>query len=108
MWDSSGTGGSISPISEQLIGVDKYVRNTQNITNFNKSLVVYPNGTNFWKDVIKYYNEQDLDKITNLTLYKTYNFNGTEVEYAFNQIVLSLNENISLGQPLSFTITFGD
>ena len=108
VWDSSGTGGSISPISEQLIGVDKYAKNTQNITNFNKSIVVYPQNNNFWKDFIKYYNEQNLEKITDLILYKIYKFGFTEVEYTFNQIILSYNENIALGEPLSFTLTFGD
>ena len=39
----AGTGANISPIAEQRIGVDSYAKNVSNITNYNKSMVVYPN-----------------------------------------------------------------
>lgn len=108
VWDSSGTGASVSPISEQLVGVDKYVKNTSNITNFNKSIVAYVKDTDFWKHILRDYNIQDLDKITDLKLTKTYKIGSTEIKYEFSQLILSVNENIALGEPLSFTITFGD
>ena len=109
VWDSSGTGASISPISEQLIGVDKYARNTPNITNFNKSIVVYVKNNQFWRTFLYCYNSQKLDLITNVKLVKTYNF-GDDIQAieTYNQILLSYNENVELGSPLSFTLTFGD
>ena len=108
VWDSSGTGASISPISEQLVGVDKYARNIENITNFNKSIVVYVKNTEFWINFLQLYNLQRLNEIEDLTLQKIYNIGDETYTYTYNQIILSYNENVSLGSPLSFTLTFGD
>lgn len=108
VWDQSGTGASISPVSEQLIGVDKFVRNTENITNFNKSITVYVKNNGFWKAFLYCYNKQDLEKIINLSLTKTYKLGGSDIEYTYKQVLLSYNENVELGSPLSFTLTFGD
>lgn len=108
VWDSSGTGASISPISQQLIGKDKFVKNIANITNFNKSIVAYPKNTSLWNALLYCYNNQILDEIKNIKFTKTYTIGGVEKTYEFNQIVLSLNENVELGSPLSFTIAFGD
>ena len=115
VWDSSGTGASISPVSQQIIGKDKFVRNITNITNFNKSIVVYVNNNHnssvsrwFWERLLKYYNLQMLDQIQNLTLTKIYTIGQTELKFEYKQIMLSLNENVELGSPLSFTIAFGD
>lgn len=47
--------------------------------------------------------------IEDITLIKKYNFdNNTSKEFEFKQVSLSMNENISLGEPVSFTIAFGD
>ena len=109
VWDQSGTGASISPVSEQLIGVDKFVRNIENITNFNKSITVYVKNTDFWQAFLHCYNAQRLDLITSVKLVKTYYFNNNEqMTETYNQVLLSYNENVSLGDPLSFTLTFGD
>ena len=110
VWDSAGTGASISPISEQLVGEDRYARNTPNITNFNKSIVVYPKieTNNLWNMFIRYYNYQRLNELSDIKLVKTYTINGQIMNFVYNQIILSYNENIALGEPLSFTLTFGD
>lgn len=102
----TGTGASISPIAEQRIGVDSYAKNVVNITNFNKSMVVYPNfKDNFWFLFLTFYNIQDLSFIKEMTLTKKY-ANG--FEYDYKQLTLQNNENLNLGAPYTFTFTFGD
>lgn len=102
----TGTGASISPIAEQRIGVDSYAKNVANITNFNKSMVVYPNfKDNFWFLFLTFYNIQDLSFIKEMTLTKKY-ANG--FEYDYKQLTLQNNENLNLGAPYTFTFTFGD
>ena len=108
VWDSSGTGASVSPVSEQLVGVDKFVRNIGNITNFNKSISAYVRNNEFWSIFLQYYNEQRLNELEDVKLTKTYTFGETTKEYEFNQITLSYNENVALGEPVSFTLAFGD
>ena len=109
VWDQSGTGCAISPMSEQLVGVDKYARNTPNITNFNKSILAYVRNNNFWNTFLYCYNKQKMDLITNLQLVKNYSFDGkVKASYTYSQVILNYNENVELGSPLSFTITFGD
>ena len=108
VWDSSGTGASVSPVSEQLVGVDKFVRNIGNITNFNKSISAYVRNNEFWSTFLQYYNEQRLNELGDIKLTKTYTFGETTKEYEFNQITLSYNENVALGEPVSFTLAFGD
>ena len=102
----SGTGVSVSPIAEQRIGVDSYAKNVANITNFNKSMVVYPNfRDNFWLLFLSFYNIQDLSYIKEMTLIKKYS-NG--FEYDYKQLLLQNNENLNMGAPYTFTFTFGD
>lgn len=102
----AGTGAQISPIAEQRIGTDNFAKNVANITNYNKSMVVYPNlDQTLWKLILFFYNIQDLSFINYCKLIKKYS-NG--YEYEFKQIVLNYNENSELGSPLSFTLTFGD
>lgn len=102
----AGTGANISPIAEQRIGVDSYAKNVPNITNFNKSMVVYPKLTqDFWLLYITFYNRQILDYIKEMTLIKKYS-NG--FEYDYKQIVLQANESSNLGAPYIFTLTMGD
>lgn len=108
VWDSAGTGASITPVSEQLIGVDKYARNIENITNFNKSIVTYIKYSMFWDYFLTFYNKQELDQIGYKKFTKEYTFGSAIRKHDFYQIILSYNENISLGEPLSFTLTFGD
>lgn len=102
----SGTGAQISPIAEQRIDVDTFAKNVANITNYNKSMVVYPNfSQDFWILFLALYNKQILNFIKEIKMIKKYS-NG--YEYDFKQIVLNYNENSELGSPLSFTLTFGD
>jgi len=102
----AGTGASISPIAEQRIGVDSYAKNVVNITNFNKSMVAYPNfKDNFWLLFLTFYNIQDLSFIKEMALTKKY-ANG--FEYDYKQLTLQNNENLNLGAPYTFTFTFGD
>ena len=102
----SGTGAQISPIAEQRIDVDAFAKNVANITNYNKSMVVYPNfSQDFWILFLALYNKQILNFIKEVKMIKKYS-NG--YEYDFKQIVLNYNENSELGSPLSFTLTFGD
>ena len=102
----AGTGAQISPIAEQRIGTDNFATNVANITNYNKSIVVYPNlNQTLWKLILLFYNIQDLSFIKHCNLIKKYS-NG--YEYNFKQIVLGYNENSELGSSLSFTLTFGD
>lgn len=102
----TGTGATISPIAEQRIGEDAYAKNVANITNYNKSLVVYPNfEQTLWKFLLVFYNMQDLRYIKEVKLIKRYS-NGYEFDY--KQIILNYNENIALGSPLTFTLTLGD
>lgn len=108
VWDQSGTGASISPVSEQLIGVDKYARNTPNITNFNKSIVAYIKDSKFWDYFLTFYNKQELDQIGYKKFTKEYTFGSAIRKHDFYQVLLSYNENVELGSPLSFTLTFGD
>jgi len=102
----AGTGASVSPIAEQRIGQDSFAKNVANITNFNKSMVVYPNlKQDFWLLFLTLYNRQILEYIKDMTLTKKYS-NGFEYEY--KQIGLQYNENAGLGAPYTFTITWGD
>jgi len=103
---NAGTGANISPIAEQRIGVDSYAKNVPNITNYNKSMIVYPKLTqDFWLLYITFYNRQILDYIKEMTLIKKYS-NG--FEYDYKQIVLQANESSDLGAPYIFTLTMGD
>ena len=102
----SGTGAQVSPIAEQRIDVDAFAKNVANITNYNKSMVVYPNfSQDFWILFLALYNKQIINFIKEIKMIKKYS-NG--YEYDFKQIVLNYNENSELGSPLSFTLTFGD
>lgn len=104
IFTNSGTGVSVSPVAQQLIS-DPFAKNISNIVNFNKSTIIYPQNNAFWDYFLFAYNNQDMQSISNMTLTKKYD-NG--MEYKFSQLVLSANENIQLGEPLSFTLTYGD
>ena len=102
----AGTGANISPIAEQRIGVDSYAKNVSNITNYNKSMVVYPNlKQDFWLLFMTFYNLQRLDLIKEMSLTKKY---SNDFEYDYKQIGLQYNENLGLGAPYTFTLTLGD
>lgn len=101
-----GTGANVSPIAEQRIGVDSYAKNVANITNFNKSMLVYPKLTeNFWYLFMTFYNLQLLEYISELYLTKDY---GNGLKFEYSQIALDIKENADLGSPLTFTLTLGD
>ena len=108
VWTSSGTGGENSPISQQLVDTDSYAKNVINITNYNKSIVAYVKNSQMWLKLLEKYNNNQMNALTDLKLTKKYKIGSTTYTYTFNQIILSLNENISLGDLISFTITFGD
>lgn len=104
IFTNSGTGASVSPVAQQLIG-ETYAKNISNIVNFNKSTLIYPQDNDFWAYFLYAYNTQNLQSISNLQLTKKY---GNGMEFSIYQIVLAINENIQLGEPLSFTLTYGD
>lgn len=108
VWSQSGTGANVSPIAQQLIGTS-YARNVANITNYNKSILAYVENDEMWSKLLELYNTNKLDEIKEFKLVKKYEFNdGTTKTYDYEQVILSINENSSLGSPLSFTFTFGD
>ena len=108
VWTSSGTGGENSPISQQLVDTDSYAKNVINVTNYNKSIVAYVKNSSMWLKLLEKYNNSAMNDLTNLKLVKKYKIGPNTYTYTYNQVLLSLNENISLGDLLSFTITFGD
>ena len=108
VWTNSGTGGENSPISQQLVDTDSYAKNVINITNYNKSIVAYVKNSQMWLKLLEKYNNNQMNALTNLVLTKKYKIGSTTYTYTFNQIILSLNESIPIGDLLSFTITFGD
>lgn len=73
-WTSAGTGVDNSPASQQLINVDKYAKNVVNITNYSKSIAVYIQNNEFWKTILNYYNNQDINSINSITLTKVYHY----------------------------------
>jgi len=115
-WIQAGTGYNNSPIAQQLVGVDNFAKNTVNIANFSKSILVYPKLNNeFWQKFIDMYNNQDSNLTKpltqSLTLTKTYDIpkeSESDYIYEYDQIILSINENIARGDLISYTITFGD
>lgn len=108
VWTNAGTGGENSPISQQLVDVDSHAKNVINITNYNKSIIAYVKNSQMWLKLLEKYNNNQMNALTNLVLTKKYKIGTTTYTYTFNQIILSLNENIPIGDLLSFTITFGD
>ena len=108
VWTSSGTGVSVSPISQQLIDNDNFARNTPNIINYNKSIMAYVKDNAFWRKVIEVYNNQELRNNFSCKLVKKYDFGTDTKTFVYDQVILSMNENVALGELISFTITFGD
>lgn len=109
VWTSSGTGYGNSPISQQLIDnpID-YAKNTKNIINYNKSIIAYFRDNEFWRTFLDYYNKNKGNIINEITLKKKYTIGKDVLTYTYDQVVLSINENVTLGELLSFTLTFGD
>lgn len=109
IWVQSGAGMDNSPISQQLVDNDKFAHNISNVIKYNKTINFYVKDNDLGLELLDLYNKQELDRITNLVLTKKYKLpNGVEKTYTFDQISLSINENIAYGEMLSFTITFGD
>ena len=128
-WTSAGTGVSNSPIAQQLVDDSNYkiTKNVVNITNRSQSILAYAKikyvwdntqekyvipatdkESTFWAKLIELYNSGNLDEgISGMSLKKTYNF-ASPITATYTSIVLSMNENIARGEPLSFTIAFGD
>ena len=103
-----GTGASVTPTGQQLIG-DSSAKNLPTNTNYSKSLLLYPKKNDFYLLLLDLYNTNKLNEVDNLVLTKTYEFNdGTTRVYTFNQITLGVNENGQYGNPLTFTLTLGD
>lgn len=108
-WTQGGSGVSNSPIAQQLInGTNEYAKNVINITNYEKSIVAYFKTSDMWLFLLDAYCLQEMDTISALKLIKTYKLGEITKTYEYNQVLLSLNENQSLGSLLSFTLAFGD
>ena len=101
----ASNGMSNNPISQQLIG-DDYASSINNITNYAKSIACYIKDNAFWLKFIELYNSRKLNEATNVKLIKSYSINNAEIE--IEQIILSVNENINIGDLLSFSISFID
>ena len=83
----AGTGAQISPIAEQRIGVDNCAKNVANITNYNKSIVIYPNmSQTLWKLILFFYNIQDLSYISFCNLKKRYHLAMTGEPRGFSRV----------------------
>lgn len=109
VWTSSGTGMNNSPMSQQLVDSDRpYTENISNIISYQKSILAYVRDTKFWNLILQYYNTNSFYDLENWSLTKTYEIGGVEKSYTRYQIALSLNENISLGELLTMTISMGD
>lgn len=108
-WTQGGSGVNNSPIAQQLIDQESsYATNVINVTNYEKSIVAYFKTSPMWLKLLDLYNTNQFDKISGLKLVKTYNFGDITKSYEFNQVVIALNENDTLGSLISFTIAFGD
>lgn len=109
VWSASGTGMNNSPMSQQLVDSDRpYTENISNIVSYQKSILAYVRNTKFWNIILEYYNQNQFYSLENWWLTKIYEFGGVQKTYLRTQIALSLNENISLGELLTMTISFGD
>lgn len=105
IWTMCGSQTSISPISQQLIG-DNYAKNVCNITNRSFSLTIVPTSDDFWVEFIQQgiYNGQLA--VLKPTIVRTFSSFGATISNSF--IITNVSENITLGEPYSLTITFGD
>lgn len=107
-WDSVGNALSIANMPQQLIGED-YVHNTRNITSRGRSIKAYMGSSVMWQKLLLVFNGGTNNLLTNIKLTKVYHFNdGTFQEFTFNNVVIQLTEDNSLGVPISFTFTMGD
>lgn len=107
-WDSVGNALSIANMPQQLIGED-YVHNTRNITSRGRSIKAYMGSSVMWQKLLLVFNGGTNNLLTNIKLTKIYHFNdGTSQSFTFNNVVIQLTEDNSLGVPISFTFTMGD
>lgn len=107
-WDSVGNALSIANMPQQLIGED-YVHNTRSITSRGRSIKAYMGSSVLWQRLLLVFNGGTNNLLTNIKLTKIYHFNnGTFQEFTFNNVVIQLTEDNSLGVPVSFTFTMGD
>ena len=102
----ASNGVSNNPMSQQLVNVDKYAKNFNNITNYAKSIAFYIHDNEFGRTFIELYNNRNLNEAENIMLTKTYEFSNSIVEV--EQMILSVNENINIGDLLTYTISFID
>lgn len=102
----ASNGVSISPMSQQLVDKDKFATNFENITNYAKSIACYVKNNEFWRTFITLYNNRLLSDLENIKLVKIYDFENEIIEQ--EQIVLSVNENINIGDLLTYTFSFVD
>ena len=101
----SSNGLSNNPLSQQLIG-DDYAVSINNISNYAKSISCYVKNNEFWKKFIALYNSRAINNIKNVKLVKEYEFLDEELEV--EQVLLSINENINIGDLLTYTFSFID
>lgn len=99
-----------TPASQQLVS-ETYAKAIISNTAFGKSLTIFPQVNSFWKNFIYLYNKKLL-QIATWSLTKTYTsvFTYSDLPktgiYTSALLMLDIQENIELGKPLSYTITF--
>ena len=102
----ASNGMSNNPMSQQLVDIDKFATSFNNITNYAKSIACYVRDNEFWHTFISLYNNRVLNELSEVKLVKMYDFENEIIEV--EQIVLSVNENINIGDLLSYTFSFID
>jgi len=99
-----------TPASQQLVS-ETYAKAIISNTAFGKSLTIFPQVNSFWKIFIDLYNKKLL-QIATWSLTKTYSSIYVVADapktgiYTSALLMLDIQENIELGKPLSYTITF--
>lgn len=109
VWSTTNNSAAISPIAQQLVNdSSKYAKNINNITSYGISLRIYMRNTTALKKLHSLYHANKLAEIKNLTLIKTYTFgDNTTLSSWAEDIILSFNENVELGSPITFVIATG-
>lgn len=108
LWDNVGSETETSTIGQQLF---EYARQgvLPNITTRARSILVYADDNDTIATLFKLYNLGQLDTITELKLTKEIDasdrYSGA---YEYDNVLISFNESVERGSPLSATLTFGD
>ena len=103
---SASSSQNNSPIGQQLIDQDDFVKNVINTKTYSHSLMVYVRNNPFWTMFVMLYNRYYETLLENMTIVKTYNLNNQS--FTYEQKIISIDENIALGDLLSYTFSFAD